>query len=107
LPNTIDTSDPLFDPHRIPRHVEVHDDVAELKVQTFATRVSGNQDPNIARERLLSARPCFKVHAAVQRDNREPTAFQKLRKHRLCRHELGENQCLQFGIVFLLLNLVD
>ena len=30
LPDTVHPADALFDPHRVPRHVEVDDDVAEL-----------------------------------------------------------------------------
>jgi hypothetical protein len=34
---SVDTSDALFDPHRVPRKIIVHKKIAELKVQALAT----------------------------------------------------------------------
>ena len=44
LADTVDAADALFDPHRVPRHVEVDDDVAELQVQALAAGVGRDQD---------------------------------------------------------------
>src|SRR5690606_8875696 len=50
LPDTVDAADALFDPHRVPGHVEVHDDVAELEVQTLASSVRRDQNTDISGE---------------------------------------------------------
>jgi hypothetical protein len=57
LPDAINAADALFDPHGIPRHVEVDDDVAELKVQAFAASIGRDQNANVspANSRLLRA----------------------------------------------------
>ena len=42
LADTVHAANALFDAHRVPRHVEVDDDVAELQVQTFTTGIRRN-----------------------------------------------------------------
>jgi len=39
LPNTIHSTNPLLNTHRIPRHIEVDDDVAKLKVKALAAGI--------------------------------------------------------------------
>ncbi|MNR48408.1 hypothetical protein D3C85_1676460 [compost metagenome] len=39
LTDTVDAANTLFNPHRVPRQIEVDDDVAELQVQTFAAGI--------------------------------------------------------------------
>lgn len=35
LPQPVDTADPLFDAHRVPWKIKVHDDVSRLKIQSL------------------------------------------------------------------------
>ena len=44
LAEAIDSSDPLFDAHRVPRHIVIHQRAAELEVQAFRGGVGTNQD---------------------------------------------------------------
>ena len=37
LSSSVDSADPLFDPHRIPWKIIVHDAIAELVIQSLAT----------------------------------------------------------------------
>ena len=39
LSDTVYPANALLDPHRVPRHVEVDDEMAELQVQTFTTGI--------------------------------------------------------------------
>ena len=39
LTDTIDTADSLFDLHRVPRQIVIHDDMAELKIKTLAAGI--------------------------------------------------------------------
>ena len=94
LPDAIHPPNALLDAHRVPRHVEIDDDVAELQVQTFATRVGGNQHARILRELLQAARARFHVHAAVERGDSKTPASQIVHQHGLRGNELRENQHL-------------
>ena len=107
LADTIHPANALFDPHGVPRHVEVDDDVTELQVQTFTAGIRRNQHAHILGERLLRTGARFQIHAAVERRHRETTAFQEVGQHGLGGHELGEDQHLQRRIAFFLLQLVD
>ena len=40
---TVDTADPLLDPHRVPGNVVVHQAIAELEVQSFRADLGGQQ----------------------------------------------------------------
>ena len=107
LADTVHAANALFDAHRVPRHVEVDDHVAKLKVQALAASVGRDQNPNVLREDLLRLGAGIQVHAAVEQSHREATAFQEAREHGLCRHELREDQDLHGRIVLFLLQLVD
>ena len=48
LTDSIGPTDALFYPHRIPWHVEIDDDMAELQVQAFAAGVCGDHNAHIA-----------------------------------------------------------
>ena len=107
LADTIHATDPLLDPHRVPRHVEVDDDVAELKVQTFATCIRRNQHARVLGECLQGSRAGIHIHAPVECGDRKSSAFQIFREHGLCGHELGEHQHFQRRIALFLLQLVN
>lgn len=107
LPDAVHAPNTLLDPHRVPRHVEVDDDMAELKIEALAASVRRDQDTHILGECPLRAATRLEVHTPIESCNREPPAFEKFREHGLGRNKLSENQNLEFRIVFLLLNLVD
>jgi hypothetical protein len=48
LPEPTDTADPLFDPHRVPRHVVVDDRAADLEVQTLRRGIGAKQALGLA-----------------------------------------------------------
>ena len=102
LSDAVHPANALLDPHRVPRHVEVDDDVAELQVQTFTTGIRRNQHAHIFENTCCCPRARLQVHAAVERRHRETTALQVVGQHRLRRHELGEDQHLQRRVAFLL-----
>ena len=72
LANPIDSADALFEPHRIPRQLEVDDEPAGLvKVQAFARGVGGQQDPDGSRRELFEhTQPFVARQAAVENDGR-------------------------------------
>ncbi len=107
LTDAVDAANALFDSHRIPRHIEVDDYVAELKVQTLATGVRRDQYAHVARECLLRLGACVEIHAAVQSGDGKAPALKEFRQHRLRRNELSEHKKLQRRLVLLLLQLVD
>ncbi len=47
LPDTVDTANTLFHAHWIPRHIVIHNHMAELQVQTFATGIGGDQNADV------------------------------------------------------------
>ena len=57
LADAVHTTDPLFDPHRVPRQVVVDHDVGELEVQALATGVRRDQDAGLLGEALLDPPP--------------------------------------------------
>ena len=69
LPDSVHSANSLLDAHRIPWHIEVDDDMAELEVQPFAASIGRNQDTRIAGERLLSLCASVKIHAAIECDD--------------------------------------
>ncbi len=48
LTDAIDTPDPLFDAHRVPRQVIVDDETAELQIHTFGSDVRADQDATVS-----------------------------------------------------------
>lgn len=91
----------LLQLHWIPRQVEIYDHVAELKVQTFATRIGRNKDLRIAREPALDVPALIEVHGAIQANDTEATAFEILRQHCLSRNEFREDQDFEAGVVLI------
>ncbi len=107
LADTVHAANALLNAHGVPGHVKVNNHMAELQIQTFTASIGRHQNPDLLREDLLRFCTCIQVHAAVEQDHREATAFQKTCQHGLCWHELREDQNLQGGVVFFLLQLVN
>ena len=107
LANAVHPPDPLLDLHRVPGHVEVDDDVAELEVEAFATSIRRHHHALFFGEQLLRHAPFGHVHGAIQKDHVDPTLAQKLADDLLARDELREDEHLQLGIAFLTLQLED
>ena len=81
--------------------------MAELQVQALAAGIGGDQDLGLVGERPLGALALLQVHGAVEHHDRITTLLQDLRQHLLGGHELGEQQHLEGGIVFVSLELLD
>jgi hypothetical protein len=68
LADTVDSSDSLFEAHRVPRELEVdHDPAPMVQVQAFASRVGGKKEPAAAADELIEGGdPLLARQAAVQ-----------------------------------------
>ena len=107
LADTVDAADPLFELHRIPGNVVVDHHVAELQVQPLAAGVGRHQKAGRAGERTLHVRALVQSHRSVEADYREAAVGQKPAQHLLRRDELREDQDLQVGVAFVLLQTID
>ena len=100
LSNAVHLANALLDPHRVPRHVEVDDDMAELQVQAFATGIGGNQHAHILENaccaRVRASRSMLPLSVVTEK----PRLLQVIGQHRLRGHELGEDQHLQRRVTF-------
>ena len=72
LPDTVDTTEALFQAIRIPREIVVHHQVRALKIDTLTGGVCGEQhlDVRIMQEARLRLSALFTTHAAVNQHDR-------------------------------------
>ena len=107
LTDAVHPTDALFKSHRVPRDIVVDYHVAELQIQSLATRVGRHEDTGLLREGALDRRPLLHPHGAVEAHNREATVGEELLQHLLGWDELREDEHLQVGVTFLLLQAID
>ena len=62
LADSVDSSDPLFDPRRAPREVVVDHDVGELQIDTLSAGVGRDEDPHVVLEGDLCVTPLGDRH---------------------------------------------
>ena len=107
LSDTVHPANALLEPHRIPREIVVYDDVAELQVQPLASGLGGNEHTRFLGKGTLRRASRLEIHRTIQGYDRVSARTQELHEHRLRGNELGKDQNLQFGVVFLALETVD
>ena len=76
--------------------------MTELKIQSLAASIRGNQYLFIVGKRLLRFSPFLKAHGSIQLRRSETPFSQEFTEHRLSRNEFRENQYFEFGITLLL-----
>src|SRR5580704_5344864 len=73
LADTVDSSDSLFETHRVPWQLEVdHDPAPLVQVQPLASRVGGEKEPAAAADELIEGGGPFLARQAAVQDCRRP-----------------------------------
>ena len=107
LADPVDPADALLDPHGVPGQVVVDGDMTELEVEAFAPGLSGDHDPGVGCEGLLSPAAFVHVHRAVEADDGKSSCGEVFGEHLLGRDELGEDEELEVGVVLFAATGVD
>ena len=72
LADTVDAANTLFHAHRVPGHIVVHNDMAELQVQTFTTGIGGDQNADVTGKGGLHFFALCQIHGTVEADHTDP-----------------------------------
>ena len=100
LSDAVDPTDALLETARRPRKIPVHDHMSELEVDALSPGVGAYEYLDALPEGFLGQRPFAQGHRAVDRHRRHAGRLQQLQQHLLGGDELGEDQDLDFRILF-------
>lgn len=94
LADPVKSSDPLLDPHGVPREVEVDDGVAELKIPALSAGLRGDENRNVAPERRDCGVLFLERHVSPEHDEGDVVPLQKTGDVIYALDELGEDDLL-------------
>ena len=92
LSDTVHTTDSLFQSHWVPRKVVIDDDMAELHVQRFSSRICCHQHISFIAEMNQSVVAFFHRHGAIDLLTFQALFFQYTNQEILCPPKLSKYQ---------------
>src|SRR5262249_31259638 len=103
LANAVDATNPLLQLHRVPREVVIHDNVAELQVQTFAASIGRDEHLGLIGKTPLDVPALLQIQRPVEAHHGKASPLQKVGEHGLSWNEFGKDKDLESRIVLLAL----